>query len=141
MLSSKKRLRDGINEIRGNMEDKVARIRKLLNEGKRTREIARELQVSLRDIQKVRKAEDIDFDELERLKKKVQRHERKKQRYERLKGELERELSQIEREISDKEKSLALWDKEIEVEKGKRNILKVKEWGKPLHLPQRSIRD
>ncbi|MFC2050430.1 hypothetical protein ACFLTN_04560 [Chloroflexota bacterium] len=60
----------GINGIRMlEMINKTAEIRKLLAQGKTTREIAQELRVSLRDIGRVRQQEGIDIGALEREKR------------------------------------------------------------------------
>jgi chromosome segregation ATPase len=48
------------------MVNKIEQIKELLNAGKSTRAIAAELHVSLRDIGKVKKSMDIDFDALYR---------------------------------------------------------------------------
>jgi DNA-directed RNA polymerase specialized sigma subunit len=76
--------------------DKTEEITKRLHQGKTTREIAKELRVSLRDIHQVRKAEEIDFGALQR----------KENRLKASISENENALARLAREMATKQKFL-----------------------------------
>ena len=75
------------------MQDRISRIETLLREGKSTREIAKALKVSLRDIGTVRKTLNIDFASRERLHRELEESIQAKQKIE----------TQLERRIRRKE--------------------------------------
>lgn len=104
--------------------DKVKKIKELIKQGKTTREIARELRVSLRDIHRVRMQEGIDIGALERDR-------------DRLQGELvsrRQEVSRLQQEIQRlREEKQGL---EAEIKRRKAEVLKVVTPIKPIYFPQ-----
>ncbi|MBM4447424.1 MAG: hypothetical protein FJ023_08825 [Chloroflexi bacterium] len=102
------------------MIHKTSEIKKLLAEGKTTREIARILRVSLRDIHRVREQEGIDIGALER----------EKERREKDIGVLENRITQGRQELAQLEKrnSTLLRQKrelEAEIERKKTEVIQV----------------
>lgn len=97
--------------------DKIEEIRRRLHQGKTTREIAKELRVSLRDIHEVRKAEEIDFGALQRkenrLKASMSEMEKALARLDREMLTKQKSLENIENRISEKQKVLSDLDDEI----------------------------
>jgi len=104
------------------MVNKTAEIRRLLAQGKTTREIAHELRVSLRDIQRVRQQEGIDIGALERGKRRVERDI----------NVLENRITQMRQELAqlEKQNSTLLSQKnklETEIERKKTEVIQVKQ--------------
>ena len=102
------------------MINKASEIRKLLVQGKTTREIARELRVSLRDIHRVREQEGIDIGALER----------EKERREKDIGVLENGITRRRQELAQLEKQNSTLlrqnnELEAEIERKKTEVIQV----------------
>jgi seryl-tRNA synthetase len=93
------------------MVNKIEQIKELLNVGKSTRAIATELHVSLRDIAKVSKSMDIDFDALYRkrdaLTQELKSLDSMGERVKRSIADKKKELSRLEAECDRKRREIA----------------------------------
>ena len=113
------------------MINKGTQIRRLLKQGKTTREIASELRVSLRDIHTVREQEGIDIGALERQK-----------------THLEKDIAVFDKNITQKKSIIARLKKQIndlgqaetnleaEIEKKQAELKYVQQPVEPIYLPQ-----
>jgi septal ring factor EnvC (AmiA/AmiB activator) len=113
------------------MIDKTTEIRKLLAQGKTTREIAHELRVSLRDIHRVREQEGIDIGALER----------EKERREKDIGVLENRITQRRQELAQLENQISTLleqkrEVEAEIERKKIEVIHVKQPVEPIYFPE-----
>lgn len=113
------------------MIEQSVEIKKLLAEGKTTREIAHMLRVSLRDIHLVRQQEGIDIGALER----------EKERKEKDIGVLRSRIAETRQQIAQLEgqKSTLLKQKdelEAEVERKKTEVIQVKQPVEPIYFPK-----
>ena len=113
------------------MINKVTQIRKLLEQGKTTREIAHELRVSLRDIGLVRKQEGIDIGALERKKISVE------QDIINLDNSIafkHRVIDQLEQQINDLQR--AKMSIEATIQRKQTEVKYVRQPVKPIYFPQ-----
>lgn len=113
------------------MIDKSAEIRKLLAQGKTTREIASKTRSSLRDVHRVRQQEGIDIGALER----------EKERREKDIGVLENRITQRRQELAQLENQIGTLLKqkhevEAETERKKTEVIHVKQPVEPIYLPE-----
>jgi chromosome segregation ATPase len=113
------------------MIDKSAEIRKLLTEGKTSREIARTLRVSLRDVHRVRQQEGIDFGALEREKK-----DREKDiiSIEKKIDQMQHEQAQVENQINTLLRQKH--ELEAEIERKRTEVVYVKQPVEPIYFPK-----
>jgi chromosome segregation ATPase len=107
------------------MIDKTAEIKKLLAQGKTTREIAHKLRVSLRDIHRVRVQESIDIGALDR----------EKERREKDIGILEKRITQLQQELAQLKSQISTLlrqknDLEAEMEQKKAEVIHIKQGSK-----------
>jgi hypothetical protein len=113
------------------MINKAAEIRKLLAQGKTTREIASTTKSSLRDIHRVRKQQGIDIGALEREKERREKDIRV----------LENRISQMRQALAqlEKQNSILLRRKnelEAEIERKKTEVIHVKQPVEPIYFPK-----
>lgn len=106
------------------MINKAAEIKRLLEEGHTTRQIAKELRVSLRDIHKVRQQENIDLGALQREKEALVKEI----------SALKEQCSKLRQEKEQAEKDLAALLKEIERKKSELVFTKVPV--APIYFPE-----